>query len=53
MSYLNVAPELVAAAASDLAGIGATVNAANAATLAPRTPATDSPPAKASSVMPA
>lgn len=37
MSFVVVAPEVLAAAASDLAGIGSTLAQANAAALAPTT----------------
>ncbi|CKN86353.1 PE-PGRS family protein [Mycobacterium tuberculosis] len=37
MSYLVVVPELVAAAATDLANIGSSISAANAAAAAPTT----------------
>ncbi len=37
MSYLFAAPELVASAATDLAGIGSSINAASVAAAAPTT----------------
>ena len=37
MSYVIAAPEMIAAAASDLAGIGSTLNVANAVAAAPTT----------------
>ncbi len=37
MSYVIAAPELLAAAASDVAGIGSSLSAANAAATAPTT----------------
>src|SRR5258708_28002680 len=37
MTFLTAAPEMVASAASDLAGIGSTLSAANAAAVIPTT----------------
>lgn len=37
MSFVSVAPEIVVAAATDLAGIGSAISAANAAAAAPTT----------------
>ena len=37
MSFVSVAPEMVAAAAADLAGIGSAISAANAAAAVPTT----------------
>ena len=37
MSFMNIAPEIVASAATDLAGIGSNISAANIAAAVPTT----------------